>query len=96
MSMWRMGSGIARSAGHPAIRWSSFVVCMRSHERVSVICDNLGMPIVVWLDPNTLWEWGCCQSVITGDWLVPGYSVEGEVSQLYAYQTYQRQDEAAG
>jgi hypothetical protein len=37
------------------------------------------------LDPNTLWEWGCCQSVITGDWLVPGYSVEGEVSQLYAY-----------
>jgi hypothetical protein len=37
------------------------------------------------LDPNTLWEWGCCQSVITGDWLVPGYSIEGEVSQLYAY-----------
>jgi hypothetical protein len=48
------------------------------------------------LDPNTLWEWGCCQSVITGDWLVPGYSIEGEVSQLYAYQAYQWQDEAAG
>jgi hypothetical protein len=37
------------------------------------------------LDPNTLWEWGCCQSVITGEWLIPGYSVEGEVSQLYIY-----------
>jgi hypothetical protein len=37
------------------------------------------------LDPGTLWEWGCCQSVITGEWLVPGYSIEGEVSQLYAY-----------
>src|SRR4051812_18184268 len=31
------------------------------------------------LDPDTLWQWGCCQSVITGEWLIPGYSVEGEV-----------------
>jgi hypothetical protein len=48
-------------------------------------CDLHALGIHRDLAPDTLWEWGCCQSVITGDWLVPGYSVEGEVSQLYAY-----------
>jgi hypothetical protein len=37
------------------------------------------------IDSNTVWEWGCCQSVITGDWLVPGYDVAGQVKQLYRY-----------
>ncbi len=37
------------------------------------------------LFPETLAEWGVCKSESTGDWLVPGYTTEGKLAQLYRY-----------
>lgn len=37
------------------------------------------------LYPDTLMHWGLCRSIITGEWLVPGYNHEGKLSQLYRY-----------
>lgn len=37
------------------------------------------------LDPGTPARWGLCQSVITREWLVPGYSAAGKICQLYRY-----------
>lgn len=33
--------------------------------------------------PDTLMHWGCCRSLLTGAWLVPGFNPEGELTQLY-------------
>lgn len=35
--------------------------------------------------PETLISWGICKSVLTRDWLVPGYGPEGQLRQLYRY-----------
>ena len=36
------------------------------------------------LQPDTLMYWGVCRSTLTGDWLVPGYSVaKKDIVQLY-------------
>lgn len=37
------------------------------------------------LSADTLISWNVCRSAITGDWLVPGYNVAGEIVQLYRY-----------
>jgi hypothetical protein len=37
------------------------------------------------LAAGTLAQWGVCQSVITGEWLVPGYAQSGRICQLYRY-----------
>lgn len=37
------------------------------------------------LFPSTLVKWGVCKSVTTGDWLVPGFGVDGAINQLYRY-----------
>jgi len=37
------------------------------------------------LYPETLTYWGVVQSVLTGEWLVPGYSADGKLTQLYRY-----------
>lgn len=37
------------------------------------------------LDPETLVRWGAVRSLITGDWLLPGYGPGGKIDQLYAY-----------
>jgi hypothetical protein len=37
------------------------------------------------LEPDTLIEWGIVKSIITGEWLVPGYSVDGQIHNLYRY-----------
>jgi len=34
---------------------------------------------------ETLMFWGVCQSVTTGDWLVPGHSHDNKLNQLYRY-----------
>ena len=34
---------------------------------------------------SVLVEWGVTRSVVTGDWLVPGYSADGKLTQLYRY-----------
>jgi hypothetical protein len=34
---------------------------------------------------NTLVRWGVCQSLITGEWLMPGYGVDDKLNQLYKY-----------
>ncbi len=36
-------------------------------------------------DLTTLIHWGICKSTLTGDWLVPGYSIEDGLNQLYRY-----------
>lgn len=33
--------------------------------------------------PETPEAWGVCQSIIDGDWLVPGYGTDGKLDQLY-------------
>lgn len=35
--------------------------------------------------PETLIAWGVCCSIITREWLVPGYNVDGKLTQLYRY-----------
>ncbi len=37
------------------------------------------------LDGTALVAWGVAQSPLTDDWLLPGYNVEGKLTQLYAY-----------
>lgn len=37
------------------------------------------------LNPETLMLWETCQSLVTGEWLVPGYSIDGKLCQLYKY-----------
>jgi hypothetical protein len=37
------------------------------------------------LSPDTLIRWGVCRSLITGEWLVPGYTVDGKLAQLYRW-----------
>ena len=34
---------------------------------------------------TTLMEWGVVKSVVSGDWLVPGYGADGKLVQLYRY-----------
>jgi ribosomal protein L37AE/L43A len=35
------------------------------------------------LDPTTVVAWGACMSIVDQTWLVPGYSVDGKLDQLY-------------
>jgi hypothetical protein len=35
------------------------------------------------MDAATVTAWGACKSVVDGGWLVPGYNVRGELTQLY-------------
>jgi hypothetical protein len=37
------------------------------------------------LDPDTLVHWQVARSVLTGEWLVPGFGTKGTVVQLYRY-----------
>lgn len=37
------------------------------------------------LSASAMRRWGVCQSVITSEWLVPGYGVSGKVNNLYRY-----------
>src|SRR6185369_14408512 len=36
-------------------------------------------------DPMTLAHWGVCQSILNGDWILPGFSPDGKLNQLYRY-----------
>lgn len=29
--------------------------------------------------------WGCCRSIVNNDWLLPGWSIDGRMTQLYRY-----------
>ena len=35
--------------------------------------------------PETLRSWGVVESILTGEWLLPGYDVKGVIQQLYRY-----------
>ena len=37
------------------------------------------------LSVESLRAWGCCRSVTTGNWILPGYGPSGEICQLYSY-----------
>lgn len=37
------------------------------------------------VEAESLMQWGICRSVLTNEWLVPGYSVERKLVQLYRY-----------
>jgi hypothetical protein len=37
------------------------------------------------LYPETLERWGVVRSILTGEWLLPGYNHEGKIVQLYRY-----------
>jgi hypothetical protein len=46
-----------------------------------VLAEDRGL-----LDITTLEKWGVCKSLLTDEWLVPGYGLDGkEVNQLYRY-----------
>jgi hypothetical protein len=38
-----------------------------------------------YLSAQSLKQWGVCQSVLTGEWIVPGYNQEGVINNLYRY-----------
>ncbi|MCK9569156.1 hypothetical protein M0R72_09455 [Candidatus Pacearchaeota archaeon] len=44
------------------------------------LLENRGL-----LYEDTLMAWGACRSVLTHDWLIPGYSAKGSLDQLYRY-----------
>lgn len=44
------------------------------------LSDDIGL-----FRPATLHTWGICRSLITRDWLVPGYGADGHLNQLYRY-----------
>ena len=37
------------------------------------------------IEPDTLRAWGVCRSILTGEWLVPGFNPSGKLRQLYRY-----------
>jgi hypothetical protein len=37
------------------------------------------------IEQETLMQWGICRSIVSGDWLVPGYGPSGAVMQAYRY-----------
>lgn len=37
------------------------------------------------LFPETLINWEACESSLTGEWLLPGYGINGKMNQLYRY-----------
>jgi hypothetical protein len=37
------------------------------------------------MKPDTVMQWACCRSITTGDFLVPGYSIDGKLQNLYRY-----------
>lgn len=43
----------------------------------------------------TVEAWGCCRSAVDGCWMVPGYSVRGELAQLYRRVEVQDEDGGA-
>lgn len=51
-----------------------------SDDDYRALAENRGL-----LDPDTLREWGLRKSLITGEWLVPGYSCTGKLVTLYRY-----------
>lgn len=46
------------------------------------LCEHRGFT-----DPSVVQEWGVCKSLLTTEWLVPGYSSTGSLNQLYRYVT---------
>ena len=47
-----------------------------------------------YLDQSTLTSWGVCRSAVDGTWLVPGFSTDGRLDQLY--RRVQTRDESKG
>jgi len=39
------------------------------------------------LSASTLRDWGCCRSILSGDWIIPGWSADGSLNTLYRYYT---------
>lgn len=37
------------------------------------------------LNGGALVQWGVCRSILTDDWLIPGYNIDGKLCQLYRY-----------
>lgn len=37
------------------------------------------------LHAETLFKWGVCRSILTGEWIIPAYNAEGNICQLYRY-----------
>lgn len=44
------------------------------------------------LDWRTPKAWGCCKSILTGQWLVPGHGLDGKLNQLYRWTPTPRPD----
>lgn len=49
-------------------------------DSLAELADDRGL-----LDYETLAAWGVHKSIVTGDWLVPGWNAEGKLCQLYRY-----------
>lgn len=46
----------------------------------SELATNRGL-----VNPDSLMRWGVCRSIITQEWLIPGYGINGALNQLYKY-----------
>lgn len=54
--------------------------CDNATEDYSELSADRGL-----LYPETLMYWGVCKSLISGEWLVPAYSADGKLHNLYRY-----------
>ena len=65
----------------------SFLRCLwqRSFERTNGHTQVLAKERrLLW--PDTLTRWGVARSITTGDWLLPGWGIDGKFGQLYKWQ----------
>jgi hypothetical protein len=57
--------------------WEKSLAATEGYEELA---HNRGL-----LNSDTLREWGVCRSSLTGEWLVPGFGLNGKLNQLYRY-----------
>ena len=87
---WVCGEGTEKGGGNPIIflrqLWEASYAATQS-EDYRELAEERGL-----LQVDTLVQWGVCRSTLTGDWLLPGYNLKGDLVQLYRYaQKYDRE-----
>lgn len=77
---WSCGTGTGKGGGNAEV----FVRCLwQASARTR--CDLSKLAADRRLSEDTLRAWGVCRSVITGDFIAPGWSPEGNLNQVYSY-----------
>lgn len=80
---WVCGSGSEKGGGNVYTFLNlllSLSIANTSETAYIDLCNMRGI-----LFPNTLRQWGACISILSGEWLLPGYNQDGKLCQLYEW-----------